>query len=92
MILQDIKADGSIRIDIWVIDSSGEVDLSWLEWVVGWEMDVQEINTTGIGGIIWAHDGSLPVILVLLVDWSGGAVGRWVLAEVDEFLLDSFDG
>ena len=75
-----------------MINSSGEVDLGWLEWVVRWEVDVQEVNTSSIGRIIWAHDGSLPVVLVLLIDWSGGAVGWWVLTEIDEFLLDSFDG
>jgi hypothetical protein len=48
LFLQDIKADGSIGVDIWVVDSCGEVDLGWLEWVVSWEVDVQEVNTTGI--------------------------------------------
>ena len=92
MVLQDVQADGAIGVDVWVVDSCGEVDLSWLEWVVSWEMDVQEINTSGIWRIIWAHDGGLPVVWVLLVDWTGGAVGWWVLTKVDELFLNSFDG
>ena len=91
MVLQDIQADGTVRVDVWVVDSCGEVDLCWLEWVVRWEMDVQEIDSSGVGRVIWAHDGRLPVVWILLVDWSGGAVGWWVLAEVDEFFLNSFD-
>ena len=71
LILQDIQTDRTIRVDVWVVDSCGEINLRWLEWVVSWEMDVQEVDTTGIRGIIWSHDGCLPVILVLLVDWSG---------------------
>ena len=48
LFLQDIKANGSIGVDIWVVDSCGEVDLGWFEWVVSWEVDVQEVNTSGI--------------------------------------------
>ena len=75
-----------------MVDTGGEVDLGWLEWVVSWEMDVQEINTTGVRRVIWAHDGSLPVVWILLIDRSGGAVGWWVFTEIDKFLLDSLDG
>ena len=75
-----------------MVDSCGEVDLSWLERVVGGEMDVQEINTSSVRRIIWAHDGGLPVVWILLVDWTGGAVGWWVLSKIDELLLNSFDG
>jgi len=92
LFLQDIKANRSIGVNIWVVDSCGEVDLGWFEWVVSWEVDVQEVNTTGIRWIIWSHDGSLPVILILLINWSGGAVGWWILSKIDEFFLNSLDG
>ena len=39
MVTEDIETYTAIRVDIGVIDSSGEVDFWWLEWVVGWEMD-----------------------------------------------------
>ena len=92
LILEDIQTDGTIGVDVWVIDSCGEVNLGWLEWVVSWEMDVQEVNTTGIRRVIWSHDGCLPVILVLLVDWSGRAVGGWIFSKINEFFLNSLDG
>jgi len=49
LLLKDIQADGAIGVDVGVVDPSGEIELSWLEWVVSWEVDIQEIDTTGIG-------------------------------------------
>lgn len=91
LLLQDIKADGSIGVDVWMVDSRGEVDLRWLERIVCREMDVQEVDTSGVWRVFWSHDGGLPVVLVLLVDWSGRAVGWWVLTKVDKFFLDSLN-
>jgi len=48
LLLEDIEADGSVGVDIWMIDPGGEIDLWRLEWVVSWEVDVQEENTTGV--------------------------------------------
>jgi len=92
LFLQDIKADRPIGVDVWVIDSCGEVDLGWFEWVIGWEMDVQEVDTSGIWRVIWSHDGSLPVILILLIDWTSRAVSGWIFTKIDKFFLDSLDG
>ena len=91
LLLENIKADGAVRVDVRVVDSRGEVDLRRLEGVIRREMDVQEEDTTSVGRVIGAHDGCLPVVWILLVDWPGGAVGWWVLAEVDQFFLNSFD-
>ena len=91
MLLQDIEADRSVGVDIWMVDSSGEVDLSWLEWVVGWEVDVQEVDSSSIRRVIRSHDSGLPVVLILLVNWSSGAVGWWVFTEIDKFLLNSLN-
>ena len=91
LLLEDIKADWSVGVDVWMIDPGGEVDLWWLEWVVSWEVDVQEEDTTSIWWVIRSHDGSLPVVLILLIDWSSGAVGWWILTEIDKFFLNSLD-
>jgi len=48
LFLEDIEANGAIGVDVRVIDSRCEVDLWWLEGVVGWEVDVKEEYTTGI--------------------------------------------
>ena len=71
-----------------MVDTGGEGDLGRLEWVVGWEMNIQEVNSTSIWRVIWSHDGSLPMELIFLIEWSSRAVGGRVLSEVDEFFLD----
>ena len=91
MFLQDIKADGSVGVDVRMIDPGGEVDLGWLEWVVGWEVDVQEVDSSSIWRVIRSHDSGLPVVLILLVNWSGGAVGWWIFSEIDKLFLNSLN-
>ena len=75
-----------------MIDSRGEIDLWWLKWVVSWEVDIQEEDTTGVRRVIGSHDGSLPMVLIFLINWSSRTVGGWVLTEVDKFFLNSLDG
>jgi hypothetical protein len=70
LVLEDVEADGAVAVDVHVVHLGGEGDLGWLERVVGWEMDVQEEHALVIGGVLRAHDGSLPVELIVLV---GGA-------------------
>ena len=71
-----------------MVDTGGEGDLGRLEWVVGWEMNIQEVNSTSVWRVIWSHDGSLPMELIFLIEGTSRAVGGRVLAEVDEFFLD----
>ena len=69
-----------------------ELELWGFEGVIRGEVDVQEEDTAGEGGVLRAHDGGLPVELIGLVLGSSRAVGRWVLAEVDQFLLNTLEG
>lgn len=48
LIPQDIQTNGTIRVDVGVIDSGGKVDLGRLEGVVGREVEVEEKDTTGV--------------------------------------------
>jgi hypothetical protein len=48
LVPQDIKTDGTIRIDIGVIDLGREADLGGFEGIVDWEGDGEEENTSGI--------------------------------------------
>ena len=74
-----------------MVNTRDELHLRWLERVVRWEMDVQEEHTTRVGRVVGSHNGGLPVEVVVLVLGTGGAVGWWVLAEVDEFLLNPLE-
>jgi len=63
-----------------MIDLRHEAALRWPEWVVSWEVDVQEEHSSGIGAIIRSNNGGLPVELILIVDGTSRTVGRWVLS------------
>jgi len=39
LVSQNVQADAAIRVDVWVVNAGGEVDLRGLEGVVGGEMD-----------------------------------------------------
>jgi len=91
LLLEDIKADWTVGVDIWMIDPGGEIDLWGLEWVVGWEVNVQEEDTSSIRCVIRSHDGSLPMVLIFLVNWTSRAVGGWVFTEIDKLFLNSLD-
>ena len=84
LILQDIQADTSVRVDVAVINTSGEVNLGWLEWVIGREVNIQEENTSSVWRVIWSHDSGLPVEHII-PNWSCRAVGWRILAQVDKF-------
>lgn len=48
LVSQDVKANTAVAVDVGVIDTGGEVDLGRLEWVVCWEVDGEEEDTSGI--------------------------------------------
>ena len=89
LVLQNIQANWTIWVNVWMVYSGLEGALRWLEWVISWEMDVQEVHSTCIWAIIWSHDSCLPMVLIVLVDWSSWTVGRWISSQVNQFLLDS---
>ncbi len=39
LVTKDVQADAAVGVDVGVVDASGEVDLGWLEGVVGREVD-----------------------------------------------------
>lgn len=85
LISQDVEADGSVAVDVWVVDFCGESDLGRLEWVVCREVDVKEEDTSGKGRISWSHDCCLPLEHVV-ASRTGTAGRRWVTTEVGELL------
>ena len=66
-----------------------ELELRGLEGVIRREVDVEEENTTREGGVIWSHDGCLPVEGVGFVLGASRAVGKWVLVLINKFSLDA---
>ena len=79
LVLEDIKADGTMGVDVWMVNSGGERDLWRLERIVDWEVDVEEEKTALVRRVFRASDGGLPVVQIRCINWSGGAGERWVL-------------
>lgn len=42
MVTENVEADAAIGVDVRVVDGRGEVDLGWLERIVGREVYVKE--------------------------------------------------
>lgn len=61
LFLQDVQADVTIGVDVWMVDFGFELDLRRLERVVGWEMDGKEEDTSCVWGIWRTDDRCLPV-------------------------------
>lgn len=91
LVLQDVQADGTVGVDVWVVNSSGEVHLGWLEWVVSWEVNIQEENSSGERRVFWSHNGGLPMELIFLVNWTSGAVCWWIFSKINKLLLNSLE-
>ena len=51
LISQNIQADAAVGVDIGVVDAGREVDLWWLERIVGREVNGEEENASGVGRI-----------------------------------------
>lgn len=51
LVSQDIQTDAAVRVDVGVIDASGEVDLRRLEGVIGGEVDGKEEDTARVWGV-----------------------------------------
>ena len=48
MVPQDIKTDGTVGVDIGVIDLGREADLGRLEGIIDWERDGEEKDTASV--------------------------------------------
>lgn len=88
LITQNIQADATIRVDVWVVDAGSEVDLGRLERVVGREVNGQEEDTAGVWRIARSHNCSLPVEQIL-ADRAGRARRGWISAEISELLVNA---
>ena len=61
MILQNIETNGTVAVDIGMVDLGSKVDLWRLEGVISREVDRQEENTTLVRAILGTHNSCLPM-------------------------------
>ena len=70
MVFEDVQADGSVAVDVWVVDSSSEGAFWRFERVVSWEVDVEEEDTSLVRRVTRPHDSGLPMEEVTVIDGS----------------------
>ena len=74
--LQDVQADGAVPGgDVRVVDLGGEPDLGWGEGVVSGEGQFEAEDPFGVGRVLGAGDGGVPVEEVVVPGRAGGTVG-----------------
>merc|ERR1719189_3056742 len=61
LVLQDVQADRSIRVDVAMVDLRGEMALRRLERVICWKADVQEEDSASVRRVRRSHDSRLPI-------------------------------
>ena len=69
-----------------MVDAGDESDFGRFERVIGGKVDVKEENPSCVGGVLRTDNRGLPVELILLVLGASWTVGRWVSAQVNQFL------
>ena len=87
LVLQNIKADTSVGVNVAVIYFGSEGHLGGLERVVRREVDIHEEHTARVWGLIRAHDSGLPVEQII-AHRSTRAVSWGVLSDLIEFFLN----
>jgi len=88
LVLENIKANSPIRVDIAVINAGGEMNLWRLEWIISGEVDIQKEDSSSIRGVVRTHDSSLPMKHIIS-NWTSGAIRRWILSKVHKFFINS---
>lgn len=66
---QNVQADGSVAVDVGMVDARREGDFRGLEGVVRGKVDGEEEHPSLVGTVRRAHDRRLPVEEIV-ADWS----------------------
>lgn len=67
LVLQNIKANSTQLIDIWVIDLGSEEDLWWNHWVLIWQEELAIKETSLIWSLGWASDLDVEMSIIFLI-------------------------
>mmetsp|Transcript_6702 Transcript_6702/g.9732 ORF Transcript_6702/g.9732 Transcript_6702/m.9732 type:complete len:145 (-) Transcript_6702:410-844(-) len=70
-----------------MVNTCGKVNLGWFERVVGGEVNIQKKHATGVGRVIGAHNGCLPMKHILS-HWTSRAVRRRVLSKIHQLFVN----
>ena len=68
-----------------------EVYFRSFEGVILWEGDIEEEDAAFVWAIFGSDECGCPVVEVIIFGWSGTAIGGWVIFNIGEFFLNSFE-
>ena len=89
VVLEDVKADTTVGIDVRVVHLRRESYLWWLERIVCREVDVEVKRAATVGRVCWPNQDSLPLEHVRLLHWAGTNSWRWLLLHVLKLTLNT---
>jgi len=84
LVLQNVQANSTVRVDVAMVNTSGKVNLWRLERIIRRKVDIEKEDSPGIRGLIWTHDRCLPMEHVISYRTSGTVCWR-VFSQVDQF-------
>jgi hypothetical protein len=64
LIAQNVQAYATVRVDVWVVNASGEVHLWRFEGIIGGKVNCQEEYTARVGTV------TLVILSVVSPSWS----------------------
>ena len=67
LVLQDIEADSSELVDIWVVNLGSEQNLWWNHWVLFWQEELAVEDTSLVWGLSWTSNLDVEMSVVLFV-------------------------
>jgi hypothetical protein len=70
LVLQDIEADSSELVDIWVVDLGSEQNLWWNHWVLFWQEELAVEDTSFVWGLSWTGNLDVEMSVVLFIWFS----------------------
>ena len=88
-LLQNVKADTTVLVDVGVVDLGDELNAGRREGVLCGELNLQEKETTSIGGTFRAKNGRAPVEEIGFVFGTSRDICRRFALHVNEFLLNT---
>lgn len=82
---QNVQADASIAVDIWMIYTSRKRHFWRLKRIVCWKVDCQEEHSALIWRFWRSHNSGLPMEKVI-TNWPCTALRWWITSKVLKFL------
>ena len=67
LVLENVEADSSELVDVWVVDLGSEEDLWWNHWVLIWQEELAIKETSLIWSLGWASDLDVEMSIVFLI-------------------------